>query len=329
MHLLLIGGRQKRNLIRIDDDEHRFDAAMIVSLDTDSLCSQILVEYKCPLSACADSEASSLFTSGTLRGDKLFVCTYTEVLIYQLPTFTPITRISLPCFNSLHHVCPTNDDNLLLANTGLDMVVEIATDGTVVREWSVTAEKPWTRFSPGIDYRRVASTKPHRSHPNFVFQLGKDIWVTRFWQRDALCLTDDYRRIDIAIERVHDGVLSNERLYFTTVDGHLLIFDALSLRQIAVIDLKAASGAAMRPGWCRGVMVVDEHRVWVGFTRIRKPALVDKVMWLKHGFREAESPTHIALYDVAAGRCLQEIPLEDMGINILFGVLPGFKAEKR
>ena len=35
-----------------------------------------------------------------------------------------------------------------------------------------------------------------------------------------------------------------------------------------------------------------------------------------------EAPTHIALYDIVEGRCLQEFDLEAHGMNIVFGVYP-------
>jgi hypothetical protein len=223
----------------------------------------------------------------------------------------------------LHHVCQTHEGNLLVANTGLDMVTEISPAGKVLREWSVLGESPWQRFSKHIDYRKIASTKPHRSHANFVFQIGADVWVTRFLQKDAICLTAPDRRIEIGVERPHDGVMYEGKLYFTTIDGHLLVVDPDTLRKTEVIDLKAARGNGRIPGgWCRGIMPVDKRRVWVGFTRIRKTIFMENLMWMKHGLHETEAPTHIALFDVAEKKCLQEIELEHAGMNILFGILP-------
>jgi hypothetical protein len=323
MKLYVLGGRQKRRIIKGDDDEHRFESALIIRLDTETEKSEIVVDYKTPEHARADADSSSLFTSGTLCGGELMVCTYTEVLVYKVPEFQLVTYISLPCFNALHHVCQTHEGNLLVANTGLDMVTEISPAGKVLREWSVLGESPWQRFSKDIDYRKIASTKPHRSHANFVFQIGADVWVTRFLQKDAICLTAPDRRIEIGVERPHDGVMYEGKLYFTTVDGHLLVVDPDTLRKTEVIDLKAARGNGRIPGgWCRGIMPVDKRRVWVGFTRIRKTIFMENLMWMKHGLHETEAPTHIALYDVAEKKCLKEIELEHAGMNILFGILP-------
>lgn len=81
-----------------------------------------------------------------------------------------------------------------MVNTGLDMVVRVTPEGRVLEEWDVLLEPAWQRFSRDIDYRKIVSTKPHRSHPNFVFELGDEVWVTRFEQRDAICLTAPQKR---------------------------------------------------------------------------------------------------------------------------------------
>ncbi len=67
--------------------------------------------------------------------------------------------------------------------------MEVTPEGEILREWSVIGEDTWARFSRQIDYRKVPTTKPHRSHPNFAFLLEGDIWTTRCDQKDAICLT--------------------------------------------------------------------------------------------------------------------------------------------
>jgi hypothetical protein len=43
--------------------------------------------------------------------------------------------------------------------------------------------------------------------------------------------------------------------------------------------------------------------------------------WIKHGFREVDAPTHVAIFDLAERRCPKAIDLEPRGMNILFGIL--------
>jgi len=254
----------------------------------------------------------------------MYACTSTEVILYSVPEFKPLSYISLPCFNDLHHVCPTPHGNLLVVSTGLDMVVEVTVDGKVVREWNVLGEEPWERFSREIDYRTVPSTKPHRSHPNHVFWLDGEIWATRLEQRDAVCLTKPGRRIDIGVQRPHDGYRFGGSIYFTTVDGKIVVVDAKTLRVDKIHDLVPMSGSRDQVlGWCRGVLPLDERFAWVGFTRIRPTKFRENLAWMKSGssYEQVRRPTHISLYDFHRGELVEEIPLEPMGIGVVFSLL--------
>ena len=192
------------------------------------------------------------------------------------------------------------------------MVVKFTLQGEVLAEWSVLPEAAWSRFSRTTDYRKIESTKPHKSHPNFVFELNGRTWVTRFRQRDAICLNDSGRRIDIAVQPPHDGLVCGERIYFTSVDGAVVIANSRNLKVENIIDLKEIDGQEALLGWCRGLLPVDESRTWVGFTRIRKTRFRENVLWVRNVFREGmrEKPTHIALYDIVKMQCLQEFNLE-------------------
>jgi hypothetical protein len=282
--------------------------------------SRSCLNYVSPPAVCADDTAAILFKSASIEGNKLYTCTSTEVLVYELPSFRLVHYISLPCFNDLHHVCPSTEGTLLVVATGLDMVVEVTTDGRVVREWSVLGGDPWQRFSRDIDYRRVLTTKPHQSHPNHVFQLGEEVWVTRLLQRDAICLTRPDRRIDIAVQRPHDGLVRGDSIYFTTVDGHVVIASQKTLQVERVIDLNTMSNSPEQvQGWCRGLLVLDERQLWVGFTRVRPTKLRENLAWIKNGISRRKL-THIALYDLDRKSCLEEIPLEPHGLGVVFSL---------
>jgi hypothetical protein len=322
-HLYITGGRQRRRLLMADEEWHLFERALILRLDTQSRRAVTCVDYTSPPEACPENDPAFLFKSGALDGDRLIICSSTEVLVFSLPTFERVGYLSLPCFNDLHHVTPAANGNFMVANTGLDSVVEITCDGRVQSEWSVIGEDIWQRFSRHVDYRRVPTTKPHKSHPNFVFFLNGEWWVTRLQQKDAICLSQPEKRIAIEVEKPHDGVLHAGRIYFTTVDGHVVIVDQKSLQVIETVDLKTVDnpGRALL-GWCRGVLPMDERRVWVGFTRIRPTRFKENVLWLKNAFRDTEKPTHVALYDLASRKLLEQCDLEPFGMNIVFSILP-------
>ncbi len=325
--LYISGGRQRATIFHKLEEWQSYEQALLIELDTATGHSRARVEYVTPPAACAGELPSILFKSASLRNNKLYACTSTEILIYEVPAFRRLHYISLPCFNDLHHVCPTGRGTLLVAVTGLDMVVEITLEGNLVREWSVLGEDPWARFSREVDYRKIASTKPHQSHPNHVFELDGEVWVTRLQQRDAICLTKPGARIDIAIQRPHDGYIFGDRIYFTTVDGYIVIANRKTLKIDETIDLNEMSNQSDQVlGWCRGLLPLDERRLWVGFTRVRPTKFVENVAWIKNAGNQRHKPSHLALYDLARRECEQEIELEPHGIDVVFSLLPASAA---
>jgi hypothetical protein len=329
--LYALGARQRNLVIKNEDEWNLYESALILELDPESGDVRTCVEYKSPTEARAHERSSIVFKAGTIVGNRVYSCTATEVLIFNVPDFQQAGYVSLPALNDVHHVTPTSDGNLLIANTGLDMVIKCSVQGEVLSEWSVLDEDPWSRFSRDNDYRKVDSTKPHQSHPNFVFELYGKTWVTRFKQRDAICLDDRSKRIDIAVESLHDGLICGGRIYFTTVDGRIVIANPRTLQVDEIVDLKQINGRDALLGWCRGILPLDERRIWVGFTRVRKTKIHENILWVKNAFRPGmkEKATHIALYDIVERRCLQEFDLEPCGMNIIFSVLPAVRAFPR
>lgn len=326
----VIGGRQKPGA---DEKEEwfRFEKAVILRVDPNSGEVSCPLEYLSPPEALPEGEFSCLFKAGaiqrTAQGDRLYVCTQTEVIVYSLPDFEQLHYLSLPCFNDVHHVLPTNRSTVLIANTGLDMVLEATLDGEIVREWGALGQDPWKRFSRETDYRKVATTKPHDCHPNYVYELGEDVWVTRFAQKDAACLGDLEKRIAIDVERPHDGCLSdNGKVYFTTVDGNVVKADAHTTEVERVYDLNELFGIELPLGWCRGLSVVAEDQVVVGFSRLRPTKFKQNVRWAKFhlglGTEAKLLPTRIAAIDLANSERLWEIDLERYGISAIFSIHP-------
>ena len=274
-----------------------------------------------------DPRANVVFKAGSVEGDRLHVCTQTEILSYALPGFEQVGYATHPWLNDVHHVCRNEAGNFLVANTGLDMVLELAADGTLVREWGVLPdEDPWERFDRDTDYRKVVTTKPHHAHPNYVFAADGRLWVSRFVQKDAVCLDDPSRVIPIGIEKVHDGNLHRGRVWFTAVTGHVVVADPAACAVERVFDLNAMTETSKTLGWCRGLHVLDDDRVVVGFSRIRPSRFRENVQWVKFQVGKRESagklPTRIACYDLGRGRLEWEIDLERHGVNAVFSVLP-------
>lgn len=319
--LWVAGGRQRGlRPLSAPLDWYKYEAAVIVRVDAESGATERVVEYVSPPETTPDQDATILFKSGYLDGDRLYVTTQTEVLVYRVPAFELERHISIPQFNDLHHVLPTEDGTLLVAVTGLDMVLEIDEDGHIQRQWDVTGRGLWHRFSPEVDYRKVPTTKPHAAHPNYLFRIGEEIWATRFEQRDAVSLMDPERRIEIGLQRVHDGVVADGRIHFTTVDGRLVIADAATLEVAEVLDLTKSHPPDTLLGWTRGLHV-SGGQAWIGFSRIRPTKFRENVGWVARGFRR-DFGTHVGLYDLGSGECLQQVALEPAGLSAVFGIYP-------
>lgn len=318
--LYVIGGQQRfiRPLIQTTAYWYEYEQGLILQVDLESGEVTTCVEYTSPQEACPDENPAILFKSGTLVGNQLYVTTQTEVLIYEVPSFKRVGYVSLPCFNDVHHARPTPEGNLLIANSGLDMVLETAIDGQILRIWNVLGEDPWERFSRDIDYRKIVSTKPHRSHPNHVFHINGEPWATRFQQKDAICLTNPELKIKLDVEKVHDGVVHEGCIYFTAVNGNLLIANTDTLTVEEIIDLNKIQNDGSLLGWCRSVLVED-HQAWIGFSRIRPTKIRENVGWIVHGFKRG-LPTHIAQYDLKARRQIREIKLEEHNMGAIFGI---------
>lgn len=323
---LVVGGRQDKGVFR-KGEWHRYKEGVVVRVGVGGNTSEVCLEYRSPSEACAsDQNPSIVFKAGTLVDDRLYLCTQTEIMVYRLPEFHLLEYVSLPYFNDLHHVRPTPNHSLLAVVTGLDLVMEISYDGAVLREWGVLKQNPWERFSRTEDYRRVLTTKPHLSHPNYVFYLDEQIWTTRFKQKDAICLTAPKSPILIPIEKPHDGSVANGYVYFTTVNGYVVLVDATTRKTAKVVNLNGISDGDWALGWCRGLWVLDERHVIVGFSRLRPTQLRENVRWARYGLglRETKGnlPTRIVCYDIIDSRELWEIDLEPLGMNAIFSIHP-------
>jgi hypothetical protein len=321
MSLWVFGGQQRPAF----GDNRRwegFELGVVVRLDDDGTM-QRTFEYRLSSGDSLPSLSSHLLTGSTIVGDTAYVCTPTEIAVCSFPGFTVQRVISHPFFNDLHHVAVSPAGTLYVAVTGLDAVAELSLDGELIRlKSTVEGVDVWDRFSPDVDYRRCVSTKPHASHPNFVFFVNGEACVTRFVQRDAIRL-DGGERIGSLHEGMHDGCVVGDEVYFTTVDGHLAAIDHRT-GAVRTVDLNAmAPNPGFPLGWCRGLLV-QGARAWVGFSRLRFSRFRQNVSWIRHGFKPSyhhRNPTRLMQFDLREPACLREVDLEPMGVNAVFSVL--------
>ena len=130
--------------------------------------------------------------------------------------------VTLPCFNNLHHVQPTPQVPPYRQHRARHGRGGLADGRTASGSGTCSGTTPGRCFTPKWITARSPTTKPHQAHPNHVFQLDGQPWVTRFNQRDAVCL-ETGERMPIDAQRPHDGTPHNGGVYFTTIDGHIVV----------------------------------------------------------------------------------------------------------
>jgi hypothetical protein len=317
--LLVIGGQQRgdRTIWELDDRWYGYGCGLIVELSGATATRRM--EYRSAPDTCLPSDPM-LFKSATVRGDAIYACTQTEVMVVDRESFEIRRHTSLPWFNDVHHVVPTPTGSLLVAVSGLDMVAELGDDDEVLDAWHVLGAEPWSNVDPAVDYRMGMDLKPHAAHPNYLFHLGDEPWATRFELRDAISLRDPSRRVAVGRERIHDGVIHGDKVLFTTVNGGVAIVDSESLVVDDFVALESPAGPDARIGWCRGLFV-DGDDLWVGFSRIRQTRFRDALGWLRSGMTTS-CATRIVRYSMTDWSCQGEVDLEPLGLHAVFTIAP-------
>lgn len=302
-------------------------AAVIVRFDSDERRPEVAYRYVSPPEVCVDEKHSITFKAATLAGDRFYACTTTEAMVLSATDFETVAYITHPWFNDVHHAAPTPDGNIVVVSTGLDMAFEMTLDGEIVAEHPALPGDAWARFDRSADYRKVPSTKPHQSHPNFAFYLDDKLWLSRFKQRDAVRAGAFDERLPVDVQGLHDGIVlgGGERVAFTTVDGHIVVCDVPSCSRIAahrLLDWTPLGGYSL--GWCRGLAFLDDRRALVGFSRLRPTKWKENLKWVANRAGLVDeigpSPTRVALYDLEAGAMLWELDLEPAGLGTVFSI---------
>lgn len=282
-HLLITGGVLRENGFELGEGKY-YGCAKLLRLNTDSGAIEELLAVNEGNQNFPDIHPNLEFTIGDIEGEHLWLTTDTEVRLYHYPTLKLLKTYSHPCFHNIHSVAVRGDE-LYVTSTGLDMVVVLnKADGSIIRLIDAEGKPLWRRFSQDLDYRKLHSTRPHDSHPNFVFWLDNEPWVTRCTQEDAVMLRDVTQRIDVSGAKkpisIHDGIVHNDQVFFTTVDGAVVIADAKTKQVIETIQLPALRGYGGLRGWCRGLRFVGDT-CFVGFSRLRKTKRLEKLEWAR------------------------------------------------
>ena len=130
-------------------------------------------------------------------------------------------------------------------------------------------------------------------------------------------------RHHVAANRIHDGILERDRVWFTAVNGEVIRMDPRD-GTIETFDLSKATRSERLLGWCRGIAVVDDSNVLVGFSRLRHTKLRENLKWLGNKLLNQDfalhEPTRVARYDLATETETWRLDLEPHGMNAVYSI---------
>lgn len=258
------------------------------------------------------------FTVPAVRDGVALIPSHGVIFETDLSTFQVTGKLTSPLFNDLHHVA-WHGERLLAVSTGLDRVIELERDGTVQAIYPVLPDL--APLEPGKDYR-LSHTKPHASHPNYVFAVGDELWVTRAKQFDCVPLNDLSRPLPLSDVMVHDGVYFDGHYYFTSVRGQVLITDPPRRRIVQQFDLIQKRWHLLT-GWCRGIHVTEDY-CYVGFSVFRRTKQLENIQWLKAKLTGTNPPmpTRIEKIDRRTGALVDQFVFEPEELTAIFWIGP-------
>jgi len=265
---------------------HKYDQAIIQVLDWNSKKVEQEVSYISPDKNLGDG-LSLQFKGATVSQGKLYVVTNTEVLIYDRDTWRLLSVFSDPTFNDLHGVLPWKN-NLYVCNTGLEVVQVLDEQtGKIIKTYDLASGGIYQRFGKSVDFRRQGSTKPHKYHINHLFVKDNEVWVTYGNKCKSVALSNSENELffrlnegdEESIILGHDGLMKGAFIYFTTVNGHLVLVDSTTKEIHQDIDLNKIIDGSLSVGWTRGVEVIGDY-AYVGITKPRHSKFKEYSKWL-------------------------------------------------
>lgn len=264
---------------------------------------------------------SRCFKAGTVIGDHAWACTNTEVLKLDLDRLALLEHHSHRLFNDLHHV-NLIDGRFFVASTGIDSVLELDDRFELVKRYPIAGDEVLERHGPDVDYRRVKNTKPHLAHPNYVETWDGEVWVSNFGKCRVESLSGS-RSYTLSDFKIHDGIPRFDRVWFTGVNGWIITLHPTG--ELTTIDLNPMSPPSERlPGWCRGIAMVSENDVLVGYSKLRETKTRENLKWIGNKLFgqnfSLSQPTRIARYDLARRREIWRLELEKCGMDAVFSI---------
>lgn len=319
----ITGGMQERHHAVLSGDRFLYEAGVLAYLDTDTGELRQVFKYRAPDAIMPTVGGAHIFKAASWDGPNLLLCGLTEVLIFDPVAEKVIHRLTHPWMNDVHHV-ERIDGRIHVASTGVDAILVFDEDDKELVECvGVLPDAPWGYLDRTVDYRLVASTQPHRAHPNFVTKVGGARWVSRPRQRELWCMDTPDRAIRIAENKIHDIIPADGLAWCTVVEGQLVGVDLEAGKVVERLVLPNDDPHGIPLGWCRS-LVVEPERFLVGFSRLRRTTLRENLAWVRSslGGKKSAQPTRIVAFNRQGTRELESWRVDGVGLDAVFSILP-------
>ncbi len=322
-YLLVSGGCERPNGYDLGEGKY-YERARLLKLDLGSGDVDVILEKSTGGAHYPDEHPNLQYTSCCLVGDTLWLPTDTEIFKFSYPQLELQKTISYPFFHNIHAV-NVFDGKVYVSSTGLDLVAVLDLEGDVLELFNAEGKELWHRFSQSKDYRLEHSTRPHDCHPNFTFMLDGIPWVTRCRQQDAISLEDPNNMIEITNPKkrisVHDGVVHNKKIYFTSVDGYIIVADPATRQVTEEINVLDALNNE-KLGWARGLTISDAEIAYIAFSRLRRTRMKEKLAWLAKGqiSKMSGMPACVLAFDLKSRAIINRYDIPLGKVDAIYGV---------
>jgi len=301
-----------------------FNKAVIQIIDWDKKTIVDEISYKSPPENLGPG-LSMQFKGASIFKGKYFVVTNTEILRYQLSNWELETVISHPTFNDLHGVLPFK--NLLyVCNTGLEIVQAVSDNSEIKQEINLATVPTYERFNKNQDYRLIATTKPHEIHVNHLFVIDGELWATRGHKSDCINVYDDSQRISLRCssgnrENVlcHDGLVRDSLIYFTSVNGYILVVDKIKRTIVKEININRIKNLDKRLGWVRGLEIVDNY-AFIATSKLRSTSFKAYTRWVLTG-NEPSMKSSIIQIDLNKNKIVYRYEMDKYHSHAIYSIL--------
>jgi len=282
----------------------------------------------------------------------LLVCGYCALYRFSPPDWKITGTLHQPCMNDLHHV-NLYKDNIYLVNTGLDTIDVFDITGHFkgnftfqpgwinnVRQEGITPSvKQWkelTQLGWNYDLRNRQITdsppeggyyesnkcnfhqKPIRDfvHLNHVTVLNNEILATSLNDRCIYKLSEYSKIIQNLPSHPHDGLISDDKLWFTCIDGTILAYKIKNGIIGGEEDVRInLFDHTEHHGWCRGIMIKGKYLL-IGITEIReKPPYKWDVSEL------SKTETGVICWDICQSKVVNFTNLTDVRHSKVFSII--------